>query len=58
MVRIYVPLKRAEYDRLIALADAERRPIRDQAALLVVRGLPARDNDETAATAVGEAVSD
>lgn len=36
---LYVPLTTDEYDRLCNLARAERRPLRDQAAVLLARAL-------------------
>lgn len=36
---LYVPLTTDEFDRLRDLARAERRPLRDQAAVLLARAL-------------------
>ena len=41
-MRLYVPLRRDEFDRLAALARAERRSPQDQAAVLIGRALAAR----------------
>ena len=38
-MRITIDLRRDEYDRLQRLALAERRPMRDQAAVLIADGL-------------------
>jgi hypothetical protein len=38
-MRLFVPLKESELQRLREVADAERRDPRDQAALLIVQGL-------------------
>jgi hypothetical protein len=46
-MRLFVPLTRDEFDRLLARARAERRRPQDEAALLIVRSLdpaaPQRD---------------
>jgi hypothetical protein len=38
-MRITVSLREGEFERLAQLARAERRPVRDQAAVLLSRGL-------------------
>ncbi len=41
-MRITVDLRRDEYERLQQLALVERRPLRDQAAILIERALETR----------------
>ena len=38
-IRLYVPLQKHEVERLIEVADAERRTPRDQAAVLLAAAL-------------------
>jgi hypothetical protein len=45
-MRITVDLRRDEYDRLQRLALAERRPLRDQAAVIIAERLEARPAPE------------
>lgn len=47
-VRIFVPLTIEETDRLCAVAKQERRSPQDQAAVLIVEGLAARDGEHAA----------
>jgi hypothetical protein len=42
-MRIYVPLRRQEFERLVSLAHDERRRPQDQAAFLLSRALLLRD---------------
>jgi hypothetical protein len=46
MARIYVPLSRQELQQLAMLAQVERRPPRDQAALIVAEHLKAHRPDQ------------
>jgi hypothetical protein len=39
-MRLYVKLRRDEFDRVVALALAERRTPADQAAILIAKALP------------------
>ncbi len=41
-MRLYVELEKSEYEALMALAAREKRPTRDQAALLIVEALRQR----------------
>ena len=45
-MRLFVPLTRAEFDRLSALAQAERRRPQDQAAVLLTRLLASLDSPD------------
>jgi len=49
-MRLYVPLRRDEFDQLTALARVERRRPQDQAAVLIERALAANElaSDSTA----------
>lgn len=42
-MRLYVPLRKSEFEQLVALARLERRRPQDQAALLIARALPSDD---------------
>ena len=45
-MRVTVSLTKDEYERLGELARAERRPLRDQAAVLIAHGLNLKDRRE------------
>jgi hypothetical protein len=53
-MRVFVDLTRDEFTRLIDLAEAERRPTRQQAAVLVARGLPPQRENVTDAAKEAE----
>jgi hypothetical protein len=46
-MRITVSLYRTEYDQLVELAKAERRPVRDQAAVVIAQKLAELATDPT-----------
>lgn len=46
-VKVFVPLTAAEFERLVKLAQQERRLPRDQAAVLLARALGSEEEEET-----------
>jgi hypothetical protein len=48
-MRLYVPLTLAEFDQLRDVAAAERRPLRDQAAVLLAKALKCHERAQRAA---------
>ena len=55
-MRLFVPLTRDEFDRLSALAQAERRRPQDQAAVLLAQSLTAHPLDPSGSKAKADAL--